>query len=55
MQPALPAGGQEDVAPVFALHYLQFADGRSETQIFFRQRDPRDEGSPVLLQSAAAW
>ncbi len=55
MQHASPAGEAAGVSPVFVLHYLQYADGRSETEIFCRLRDPRDEGSPALLQSAAAW
>jgi hypothetical protein len=55
MQPALLTGEAPAALPVFVLHCLQYADGRSETQIFCRLRDPRDEGSPALLQSAAAW
>ena len=55
LRPTSPAGEAIGGAPVFVLHYRQYADGRSETEIFCRLRDPRDEGSPVLLQSAAAW
>ena len=53
MQHTSPSGGAAAGAPVFVLHYLLYADGRTETEIFCRLRDPRDEGSPALLQSAA--
>ena len=44
-----------DQSPVFVLHYLQYADGHTETHVFCRLRDAlTDSGALPMLQVQGA-
>jgi thioesterase domain-containing protein len=50
-----PYTAELDQSPVFVLHYLQYADGRTETHVFCRLRDAlTDSGTLPRLQGAGA-